>query len=50
MKKDKRRTLGGRGREWAHKCHKLLEAMLELDESEPFRHPVDSLRHPVSNA
>ncbi len=44
----KRKTLGGRGREWAHHCHKLLESMRELDESEHFRNPVDSLKFPVS--
>lgn len=44
-----RRSLGGRGREWASESHKLLEAMLELDDSKPFREPVDPLKYPVSH-
>ena len=43
----KRKTIGGRGREWAHHCHKLLESMRELDDSEHFRNPVDSLKYKV---
>lgn len=43
----KRKTIGGRGREWAHHCHKLLESMRELDDSEYFRNPVDSLQFKV---
>ena len=45
----KRKTIGGRGREWAHHCHKLLESMRELDDSEHFRNPVDSLKYKVCN-
>ena len=43
-----RRTIGGRGREWAAECLKLLEALLELDDSKPVKEPVNPLKFPVS--
>ncbi|KAK2147949.1 hypothetical protein LSH36_527g01015 [Paralvinella palmiformis] len=41
-----RRTIGGRGREWAAECLKLLEALLELDDSKPVKEPVNPLKFP----
>ena len=34
-------------REWMKECLKLLESLLRLDDSTPFREPVDCLKYPV---
>ena len=44
-----KRRGGGRGREWMGRCHRLIQAMLELEESKPFRDPVNELMFPVSS-
>ena len=36
-------------REWMKECLKLLEAMMELEDSKPFREPVDCAKYPVSD-
>ena len=38
---------GNRGKRWASQLSRLLEAMQELEDSRPFREPVDCHQYPV---
>ncbi len=44
----KRKAAAGHGREWMKSCYVLLQSMFELNDSKPFRNPVDEYIHPVS--
>ena len=34
-------------REWMKECLKLLESLMQMPDSKPFREPVDCLKYPV---
>jgi hypothetical protein len=44
----KRVCLGGRGREWAAECLKLLKTLSELSDAKLFLEPMDPVKYPVS--
>lgn len=39
------KRLGSNG-DWRADCRELLELIWQIDDSEPFREPVDTLEHP----
>lgn len=39
------KRLGSNG-DWKADCRELLELIWQIDDSEPFREPVDTLEHP----
>jgi hypothetical protein len=44
----KRVCLGGRGREWAAECLKLLKTLSEQNDAKLFLEPMDPVKYPVS--